>query len=84
MVLADKNNVDPKAIQQMEFAGRLEKLNANGNATNIGANQNIFVFSQGSVAVLWKWWGSKIWSNKNTTKLIKICGRKKSLQQHYK
>ena len=52
MVLADKNNVDPKAIQQMEFAGQLEKLNANGNATNIGANQNIFVFSQGSVAVL--------------------------------
>ena len=46
MVLADKNNVDPKAIQQMEFSGQLEKLNANGNATDIGANQNIFVLTR--------------------------------------
>ena len=58
-------NADPKAIQQVEFVGQLKKLGADGNATDAGNPQSMFVlvilekiketrlkFSQGSVTVL--------------------------------
>ena len=59
-------DADGKAIQQLEFAGELKKLNANNKATDTGnSDQYMFVlmiletiketrlkFSQGSVTVL--------------------------------
>ena len=59
-------DADPKAIQQIEFVGKLKKLDAEDNATDAGDNdQSMFVliilekinetrlkFSQGSVTVL--------------------------------
>ena len=38
-----KIDADPKAIQQIEFVGQLKKKKDNGNATNAGGNQNMFV-----------------------------------------
>ena len=56
---------DPKAVQSIEFAGQLKKLNANYNDAEAGNVQSTFIltilekfkeqrktFSQGSVAVL--------------------------------
>ena len=58
-------DADSKAIEQIEFVGLLKELNANGNATDKGAVQNIFILtilekiketrlkpSEGSVTVL--------------------------------
>ena len=33
----------PKAIQQIEFVGQLEKLDNNGNAADVGNNYSMFV-----------------------------------------
>ena len=40
-----KLDADPKATQQIELVGKLKKLNDNGNATDIGADQNMFVLT---------------------------------------
>ena len=39
-------DADPKAIQQIEFAGLLKKLDANDNATDAASNdQSVFVLT---------------------------------------
>ena len=38
-----KVDADPKAIHQIEFVGQLKKLDKNGNATDAGNNQSMFV-----------------------------------------
>ena len=38
-------DADPKAIQQIELAGQLKKLDTNGNATNAGNDQSMFVLT---------------------------------------
>ena len=58
-------NADPKPIQQIEFVGKLKKLNDDFNASDLGNDESIFVltilikfketrlkFSQRSVTVL--------------------------------
>ena len=58
-------NTDLNAVQQIEFIGQLKKLDHDGNATDAGNDQSMFVltilekitetrlkFSQGSVTVL--------------------------------
>ena len=58
-------DADPKAIQQIEFVGKVKKLDHNENDTDAGNDQSMFVlailekiketrlkFSQGSVTVL--------------------------------
>ena len=38
-------DADPKAIQQVEFVGQLKKLDTNGNTTDAGNDQSMFVFT---------------------------------------
>ena len=38
-------DADPKAIQKIEFVRQLKKLDANGNITDAGADQSMFVFT---------------------------------------
>ena len=38
-------DTDHKTIQKIEFFQELEKLNTNGNVTDIGGNQNTFVLT---------------------------------------
>ena len=38
-------DADPKAIQKIEFVRQLKKLDANGNVTDAGADQSMFVFT---------------------------------------
>ena len=38
-------DVDPKAIQQIDFAGQLKKLDVNGNATDAGTDQPMLVLT---------------------------------------
>ena len=38
-------DADTKAIQQIEFVGQLKKLDADGNATDAGANQSMFLLT---------------------------------------
>ena len=38
-----KLDANPQAIQQIQLVGQLKKLNANGNAIDKDADQNIFV-----------------------------------------
>ena len=58
-------DADPKATQYIEFVGQLKKIGADGNATDAGNDQSVFVltilekikkarlkFSQRSVTVL--------------------------------
>ena len=60
-------DADLKCVHQIEFVGELKKLDGNGNATNAGNDQSMFVltllekiketrirFSQGGVTVLQK------------------------------
>ena len=38
-------DADPKAIQQIKFVRQLKRLDANGNATDTGNNQSVFVLT---------------------------------------
>ena len=81
-------DADPKAIQQIEFVGKLKKLDAYGNATDAGNDQSMFVltilekiketrlkFSHKSYK-RWKTTRSESQTNIYTIKQIKICSKK--------
>ena len=38
-------DADPKAIQQIKFVRQLKRLDANGNATDTGNDQSVFVLT---------------------------------------
>ena len=38
-------DADPKAIQWIEFVGQIKKLNVNGNVTDTGNEQSMFVLT---------------------------------------
>ena len=38
-------DADPKAIQQIKFVRKLKRLDANGNATDTGNDQSVFVLT---------------------------------------
>ena len=38
-------DADPKSIQQTKFVGQLKKLDSDGNATDVGNDQSMFVLT---------------------------------------
>ena len=90
-------DVDPKAIQQTEFVGQLKKLDGDGNASNAGNDQSMFIlmilekiketrlkFPQGSATVFLKMANYQEARVRLTnTQLKKLKSAAKNKQGHY-